>query len=215
MFKLHSTLRTDGDLKGTNKLVFDLQMFADGEGDKGDSAGAGGEEDKSKETKTYSKEEVDKLLQSETDKRVTEALKTSRAKWEAEYQSKLEKEKEEVERLSKLSAKEKEEELRKQKELELQEKENKLMYRELQLDTIGILSEAELPVGFADFLIKDNAETTKANIDKFKTEWQKAIEKAVDEKLKGKSPRKNETSLGDDPIKTFMDMAKEASIRNK
>ena len=68
MFKLHSTLRTDEDLKGTNKLVFDLQMFADGE-EKGDSAGAGGEEDKSKETKTYTKEEVDKLLQSETDKR--------------------------------------------------------------------------------------------------------------------------------------------------
>ena len=116
MIKLHSTLRTDEDLKGTNKLVFDLQMFADGEGDTGDtgdSAGAGGEEDKPKETKTYTKDEVDKLLQSETDKRVTEALKTSRAKWESEYQEKLEKEKEEVERLSKLSAKEKEEELRK------------------------------------------------------------------------------------------------------
>lgn len=211
MFKRNSTLRAL-NLKGTDELKLNLQLFTDD----GDGEGnTGGEEDKSKETKTYKQDEVDKLIQSETDKRVTEALKTSRAKWEAEYQSKLEKEKEEVERLSKLSAKEKEEELRKQKELELQEKENKLIYRELQLDTIGILSDAELPVGFADFLIKENAETTKANIDKFKTEWQKAIEKAVDEKLKGNSPRKNETSLGDDPIKTFMDMAKEASIRNK
>ena len=215
MFKLHSTLRTDEDLKGTNKLVFDLQMFADGEGNTGDSAGAGGEEDKSKETKTYSKEEVDKLLQSETDKRVTEALKTSRAKWESEYQEKLEKEKEEVERLSKLSAKEKEEELRKQKEKELAEKETALRLRELQLDTIGVLSDEELPVGFADFLIKDDAETTKSNISKFKTEWQKAIAKAVDEKLKGNSPRKPGTTLGDDPVKTFMEMANEANIRNK
>lgn len=215
MFKLHSTLRTDEDLKGTNKLVFDLQMFADGEESTDNHAGAGGEEDKSNETQTYSKEEVDKLLQSETDKRVTEALKTSRAKWESEYQEKLEKEKEEVERLSKLSAKEKEEELRKQKEKELSEKETALRLRELQLDTIGVLSDEELPVGFADFLIKDDAETTKGNISKFKAEWQKAIAKAVDEKLKGNSPRKPGTTLGDDPVKTFMDMANEANIRNK
>ncbi|WP_158281641.1 DUF4355 domain-containing protein [Sporanaerobacter acetigenes] len=193
MGKCNSTPRDNSNLKGIN-----LQLFAD-EGEEvketddiQDKAVEGKEE-----TKTYTQEELDTKLQSETDKRVTEALKTARAKWEKEYEEKLVKEKKEAERLSKLSADEREKELIKQKQLELEEKEKAIQYRELQLDTVKVLADENLPAGFAEFLIQNDAETTNENIKKFKKEWQEALTKEVDERIKGKSP-----SIGGQNLKT-------------
>jgi hypothetical protein len=205
-----ATLRGLGNLKG-----LDLQLFAD-EGKENNTDVTDVEDnptEEKEETKTYTQEELDKLLQSETDRRVTEALKTSRAKWEKEYKEKLEKEKKEAERLSKLSADEREKELLKQKEEELAEKERAIRMKELHLDTIEILAEENLPVGFAEFLIKDDAETTNENIKKFKKEWQEELSKAVDERIKGKSPKLPETKLENNQIQDFMKLASEASIR--
>lgn len=165
------------------------------------------------ELKTYTQDEVNKLLQSEADRRVTEALKTARAKWEKEFREKLEKEKKEAERLSKLSAEEREKELLKQKEQELAQKEKAIRMKELHLDTIEVLAEEGLPVGFAEFLIQNDAETTNENIKKFKKEWQEALSKAVDERIKGKSPRLSETKLESEETVDFMKLASEASIR--
>lgn len=205
-----ATLRGVSNLKGLPKI--NLQLFAE-DGNDNPPADPPQDEPKDPETKTYTQEEVDKLLQSEADRRVTEALKTARAKWEKEFREKLEKEKKEVERLSKLSAEEREKELLKQKEQELAEKERAIRMKELHLDTIEILAQEGLPVGFAEFLIKDDAETTNENIKKFKKEWQEALSKAVDERIKGKSPRLPETKLESEQTVDFMKLASEASIR--
>lgn len=209
MKKHNATLRGESNLKGR----MDLQLFADETTNEDANNEAENEETKETEEKVYTQEELDKLLQSETDRRVTEALKTSRAKWEKEYKEKLEKEKKEAERLSKLSAEERERELLKQKEQELAEKEQAIRMKELHLDTIEILSEENLPVGFAEFLIKNDAETTNENIKKFKKEWQEALSKAVDERIKGKSPKLSETKLDNNHVKDFMTLAQEANIR--
>lgn len=209
MFKPQSTLRDDSNLKGIN-----LQLFADGGKDDGDDGKDDGGKNNT-DPKTYTQEELDKLLQSETDKRVTEALKTSRAKWEEEYKEKLEKEKKEAERLANLSAAEKEKELLKQQQEQLEEKEKAIRLRELQLDTINVLAEEKLPVGFAEFLIKNDAETTNKNIKKFKEEWQKALSQAVDEKIKGTSPKLTQSDLGSGGVVDFMKLANEANIRKK
>ena len=209
MFKPQSTLRDDSNLKGIN-----LQLFADGGKDDGDDGKDDGGKNNT-DPKTYTQEELDKLLQSETDKRVTEALKTSRAKWEEEYKEKLEKEKKEAERLANLSAAEKEKELLKQQQEQLEEKEKAIRLRELQLDTINVLAEEKLPVGFAEFLIKNDAETTNKNIKKFKEEWQKALSQAVDEKIKGTSPKLSQSDLGNSGVVDFMKLANEANIRKK
>ena len=209
MFKPQSTLRDDSNLKGIN-----LQLFADGGKDDGDDGKDDGGKNNT-DPKTYTQEELEKLLQSETDKRVTEALKTSRAKWEEEYKEKLEKEKKEAERLANLSAAEKEKELLKQQQEQLEEKEKAIRLRELQLDTINVLAEEKLPVGFAEFLIKNDAETTNKNIKKFKEEWQKALSQAVDEKIKGTSPKLSQSDLGNSGVVDFMKLANEANIRKK
>ena len=165
------------------------------------------------ELKTYTQEEVDKLLQSEADRRVTEALKTARAKWEKEFREKLEREKKEAERLSKLSAEEREKELLKQKEQELAEKEKAIRMKELHLDTIEVLAQEGLPVGFAEFLIQGDAVSTNETIKKYKKKWQESLSKAVDERIKGKSPRLSETKLESEETVDFMKLASEASIR--
>lgn len=171
-----------------------LQLFAEGgEGDAGagqggeGSTGAGAGENNT--SKTFTQADVDKLLQSETDKRVTEGLKTARAKWEEEFKGKVEQERKEAERLAKLSADEKRQEELKKKNEEIAGKETELRKRELKLDTIGVLSEKQLPVDFADFLMGNDAETTNENIKRFGDAFSKAIENAVNDRLRGNTPR--------------------------
>ncbi|HZJ98613.1 MAG TPA: DUF4355 domain-containing protein [Tissierellaceae bacterium] len=204
-----ATLKDNSNLKG-RKL--NLQLFAD-EGDNADNKDTSNSDNKdnkdTQEPQTYTQDELDKLLQAESDRRVSSA----REKFEKEFEEKLDKEKKEAERLSKLSGDEKEKELIRKQQEQLAEKEKAIQLRELQLDTVNLLAEEKLPVGFAEFLIKNNAETTNENVKKFKKEWQDSLSKAVDERIKGESPRKPPTDLGTNQVTDFMKLASEASIR--
>ena len=162
-----------------------LQLFAEG-----DEEEATTEEETTDEKIELSKEEYQKKLDAEADRRVTKALQTAKQKWESEFGEKLEKEKQEAVRLEKLSADEKEKELREKQLKELEERENQLKYKELLSDTKDILHEEKIPVKFADVLVQESAEKTKEKIDSFKKEWQDAIEEAVNERLKGSTPKK-------------------------
>lgn len=212
MEKLFATLRDEDNLKGLTRL--NLQFFADdgGEGGEGEDKGNDGDnqnkEPNNDPNKTYTQEELDKLIQSEADKRVSSALETARTKWEKEYQEKLEREKKEAERLANLSAEEKEKELLEKTKRDIEERERTIKLKELKLDAIDILVEKKLPVKFADMLLKDDAESTMDNIKLFEKEWQEAIDAAVTEKLKGKSPKLGIEDGGND-------ISSIASERNK
>lgn len=145
--------------------------------------------EQTEEVKTFTKDEVDKLLQSESDKRVSKALETAKSKWEQEYQKKLEVEKSEAEKLAKMSESERlQAEFEKQREAF--EAERKEFQRErLEAQTVKELSQSGLPVQFATYLMADDADTIKINIDTFKSQWQQAIEEAVNERLKGSTPK--------------------------
>jgi hypothetical protein len=138
---------------------------------------------------TFTKEEVEKMLQSESDKRVSKALDTAKAKWQEEFQAKLEQEKSEAEKLAKMSASE-----RLQAELDAEkakfETERKqFMQEKLELQTVKELSAVGLPTDFSTFVMADNAEAIKANITSLKLQFETAIEKAVEDKLKGHTPK--------------------------
>ena len=132
---LETTERTE-DFKG---LELNLQLFADdGEGTSEAEANEKGEEKGSEEeVKTFTEEEVQARIQSESDKRVTEALKTARAKWEKEEAEA----KKEAERLQSLSQKEREEELKAKQLKELEETKAELERVYLERDTIDRLAE--------------------------------------------------------------------------
>lgn len=145
-----------------------------------------------KTPKTFSEEEVEKMIQSQTDKRVSEAVKTReenlREKWEAEYEAKLEAEKSEAEKLASMSAEERAQaEFQAERDAWLEDK--KVFERErMQLEATKLLGAEGLPINFVDYVVGDTAEEVSKNIETFKTEWKKALEKEVSERFKGKTP---------------------------
>lgn len=141
------------------------------------------------EGKTYTEEELKTRLQSETDRRVTEALKTAQSKWQKEYEAKLEKEKSEAEKLAKMTADERAK-AEFEKEREKFEKDRQKFYRDqLELETVKELSKQGLDTEFSSFLMGKDAEATNENIKLFKEKFDSAIENAVNERLKGKTPK--------------------------
>ena len=129
------------------------------------------------------------MLQKETDRKTTKALETAKSKWEAEYQAKLETEKSEAEKLAKMSEAERfNAELLKQKE-SFESERAQFNREKLELQTVKELAAEGLPTEFSSYVLADSAETIKENIKTFKTKWQAEIEKAVDERLQGRTPK--------------------------
>ena len=188
-----------------------LQLFTEGEETPEETPEKTPEE--TKDVLTMTQEELDKLLQQEGDKRVSSARK----KFEQDFKSKLEKEKEEAERLAKLTAEE-----RKQEELKLALKEaedlkNTLRRERLERDAIDILVAENIPTDFVSYLIREDEEQTKEAIDTFKSQWNEAIEtrvkETIDSKLSGQAPRKNVSVSNPESNKGLADLAREINIR--
>lgn len=132
------------------------------------------------EQKLFSQEEVNEIVK----KRV--AKEKQKQQEAAKLAAMSEKEKEEYEYNTKLA--------------ELTSREEELNKREAEFSKRALLSETEkqlmtlqVPVEFANLLVADDAEGTKANIDSFKKQWDEAISKAVDAKIKSsvKEPKVN------------------------
>jgi hypothetical protein len=130
-------------------------------------------------------EELQALLQKEGDKRVSSARK----KFELEFNSKLEAEKEEATRLAKLSKAEREREAF-EKEREAFELEKKELARQKAISEVVTELQTEgLPTMFSDKLLGKTNEDTLENIKTFKKIWQEAIQKEVDNRLVTKTPK--------------------------
>ena len=162
-----------------------LQLFAEPGGEPAEptptepTPGAGGGEP-TPEDKPLTMEEVQRMIQSETDKVRTE------------YSQKLKDAKAEAERLAKekMTEEEKAEFERQKLQKELQEKEQALLERELNLKAVDLLTEAKMPLAFKDFVIGQDEETTKAKVATLKALWQTELEQAVQERFaeKGRKP---------------------------
>ena len=145
--------------------------------------------DNQNQNQTFSKEEVDKMLQAESDKRVSQAITTAKAKWEEEFKTKLDSEKAEAERLAKLNEEEKiQHELNKQKQAFEDERKQFLRERKEHETTLE-LSNLGLPILFAKYLIDESDEVTNANIKKLQEEFSKSIEEEVTKRLQGTTPK--------------------------
>jgi hypothetical protein len=142
------------------------------------------------ESKALTMEEVQKLIQSETDKIRTEyskKLKTTEKEKEDLLKTKMtddEKVKFELEKLQK----------------ELSEKEKSILAKELTIKTIDLLKENDLPLDFKDFVLADSEENTINKIKKFKEIWNKAIANTVDDKFKDNGRKPNESPKAKDEL---------------
>lgn len=130
--------------------------------------------------KTYTQEEVLALLQSETDKRVKQALKTQQKKHEKQLS------------LSKLDG---EERVKAEKDAEIAELREQLAAFQIERNKSelkSVLSSRGLSAEFADIVaISDDIETSQANIDKLDKLFKAAVKAEVEKRLAGNAPKGN------------------------
>lgn len=174
------------NMKG-HLLPLNLQLFADPnvtdpdpDPTVTDPAGNGGNA-----PVTYTQEEVDKLLQSEADKRVTAALK----KQKESLMKEIEKQREEDKRLAKLSAEERAKEELEIEKRKLEEQKASFERDKLELQVIKELNNEGLDSSFSSFLMGKDADESFDNIKNFKKVFEEAVENAVKKELGGKPPR--------------------------
>ena len=135
------------------------------------------------EKTSYTQEEVDALLQRETDRRVTQALKKQEQKTEARLK--------EAQKLAQMNEQEKYEYELRQREKAIAEKEKALALAENKTEASKILSEKGLSLQLVDFVVAEDAETMKANIDLLDTAFKQSVKAEVEKRLAGNAPKKN------------------------
>lgn len=141
-----------------------------------EGAGASAQE----ETKTYTQEEVLALLQSETDKRVTAALKKQEQKFNKQLS------------LSKLDGDEREKAEKDNRIAELEEQLAKFTIERNKSELKSVLGSRGLSAEFADIIaISDDIEASQANIDKLDKLFKAAVKTEVEKRLAGNAPKGN------------------------
>lgn len=134
------------------------------------------------EIKTYTQEEVLALLQSETDKRVTAALKTQQKKYEKQLS------------LSKLDGDERAKAEKDNRIAELEEQLAQFNIERNRSELKSVLSSRGLSAEFADIIaINDDIEVSQANIDKLDKLFKAAVRAEVEKRISasGGTPRGN------------------------
>jgi len=135
------------------------------------------------EIKTYTQEEVLALLQSETDKRVTQALKTQQKKYEKQLS------------LSKLDGSEREKAEKDNRIAELEEQLAQFQIERNRSELKSVLSSRGLSAEFADIInINDDIEASQANIDRLDKLFKAAVKAEVEKRLAGNAPKGNGTT---------------------
>lgn len=129
------------------------------------------------ETKTYTQEEVDALLQKEGDKRVSAALKKQQKKFD------------EAQKLASMSETEKADYEYSQKLADLEKREAEIAKKELAQETAKQLNEKGLPSEASQFLVAIDAEQTKENIKAFEKIWNDAIENEIKKRIATGTPK--------------------------
>ena len=130
------------------------------------------------ETKTYSAEEVAKLIQAEADRRTNQAL----AKQKKEYEKKLS--------LSSLDEQQRKEAEAQMKIEELQSQLAAFQIEKNRSELKSVLGSRGLSAEFADILsISDDLEESQANIDKLDKLFKAAVKGEVEKRLVGNSPK--------------------------
>ena len=180
-------------MKWNQSLLAGLQLFAEDGGDNGgvgadgvgadggagNSSGAGGDGEKGKEgdgkEAKYTDDDLDRILNRKF----------------AEWQKKKNKEVDEARRLASMT----EEEKTQQKQADMERQLNELLSEknrsEMMATARSILSERNIHADDAliSMIVSEDAESTKKSIDTFANLFQKAVNKAVKDALKGEPPK--------------------------
>ena len=135
------------------------------------------------ETKTYTQEEVDALLQRESDKRVTEALKKAERKNADKVR--------EAQKLAQMDSQQKYEYELEQREKAIEEKEKALALAENKNEASKILADKGLSLSLVDFVVAEDAETMNDRIKTLDKAFKESVKHEVEKRLGSSAPKKN------------------------
>lgn len=186
-------------VKAFCKVPMNLQLFAeggdgagaDGGNGGGSGEGAGGEGGAGGDTPPS----FDDFLktggnQAEFDRRVQKAVNTAVTKAQEKWQALADDKLSEAEKLAKMTNEEKAQYMQQKREKELTDREAAITRKELMAEAKNTLASDGLPQELAEVLNYSDADTCKKSMEKVKEVFQRAVETAVEEKLKGGKPPK-------------------------
>lgn len=150
------------------------------------------------DVKTYTAEEVSKLIQAEADRRTNQAL----AKQKKEYEKKIS--------LSKLDGDERAKAEKDNRIAELEEQLAAFQIEKNRSELKSVLSSRGLSAEFADIIaINDDIEASQSNIDKLDKLFKAAVKSEVEKRLAGNAPKGNGSGA---PAEITKEMAKKMSM---
>lgn len=130
--------------------------------------------------KTYTQDEVLKLIQAEADRRTNQALQKQKKQYEKQLS------------LSKLDGEEREKAEKDSRIAELEEQLAAFQIERNRSELKSVLSSRGLSAEFADIVnISDDIEASQANIDKLDKLFKAAVKAEVEKRLAGNTPRGN------------------------
>jgi hypothetical protein len=149
------------------------------------------------EQKTFTQEEVLKLIQAESDKRVTQALATAQKKYEKQLS------------LSKLDDNAREKAEKDNRIAELEEQLAQYAIEKNKSELKSVLGARGLSAEFADIIsITDDIEASQAAIDKLDKLFKAAVKTEIEKRLAGNAPKGN----GGTPAEITKESAKKMSV---
>lgn len=132
--------------------------------------------------KTYTEEEVQQLLQKETDRRVTSALKKQEKKNQIAVR--------EAQKLAQMNESEKYEYQLQQREEAIAAKEKELALMENKNEASKILADKGLSLTLVDFVVAEDADTMNKNIKTLEQAFKASVKAEVEKRMSGSTPKK-------------------------
>lgn len=147
-----------------------------------------------KETVTMTKEELEKLINSNADRRVSQALKTA------------EKKQKESEKLKSMSDAERYQYELDEREKKIEEKERALALADMTNTASKILSEKGLSLDLVKFVVNEDGDVTNDNIKLLEKAFKASVKAEVEKRLGQQTPTKNLAPDGSVSREQFLKM---------
>lgn len=177
------------EFKHEHKMKMRLQFFADPGGNGGGPEG-GDDNGAGAEPVSFDDFLAQEGNQAEFDRRVQKAVNTAVTNAQEKWQTLTDDKLSEAEKLAKMTKDEQKTYMQNKRDKELSDREAAVTRSELMAEAKNSLSDAGLPVELAEVLSYTDADACKKSMETVKKAFQTAVEKAVDEKLKGGKPPK-------------------------
>jgi hypothetical protein len=138
-------------------------------------------EPQKQQERLFTQEEVNNIIE--------KRLSKEKTKWKNEV--------DQAKRLAEMSAEERAREEFKIKKDQFEREKAEFEREKLLIQTQKELNAKNVPIEFAEMLVRDDAESTKEAIDSFANLYAQSVEKGVSNKLKGRPPKTKQTPNND------------------